>query len=118
MSPSQRTRATSSVLGDAINAPLVNLVSTGSLKQFRPGAPEPAAPRSSLIPLSIEIAFGYALGMADSRRAIREAAAIMGRKGGKIGGLSRSPAKLATARANGKLGGRPVGSRNKKTAAK
>jgi hypothetical protein len=30
-----------------------------------------------------------------------------GRKGGKIGGRSRSPAKIAAVRENGKLGGRP-----------
>lgn len=35
-----------------------------------------------------------------SRRAV-------GRKGGLIGGLSRSPAKVAAVRENGKLGGRP-----------
>jgi len=33
--------------------------------------------------------------------------AAMGRKGGKIGGLSSSPAKVAAVRENGKLGGRP-----------
>lgn len=38
---------------------------------------------------------------------ISEAAAILGRKGGKIGGKSRSPAKVAAVRENGKLGGRP-----------
>ncbi|PYR44537.1 MAG: hypothetical protein DMF95_23215 [Acidobacteria bacterium] len=38
---------------------------------------------------------------------IRAAAGILGRKGGRIGGLSRSPAKIASARENGKLGGRP-----------
>jgi len=42
-----------------------------------------------------------------SAREIRAAAGILGRKGGRIGGLSRSPAKIASARANGKLGGRP-----------
>jgi len=39
----------------------------------------------------------------------------MGRKGGKIGGLSSSPAKVAAVRENGKLGGRP---RKKATAKK
>ena len=34
-------------------------------------------------------------------------AVALGQKGGKIGGLSRSPAKIATAKANGKKGGRP-----------
>jgi len=34
-------------------------------------------------------------------------AVALGRKGGKIGGRSRSPAKIAMARANGKKGGRP-----------
>jgi hypothetical protein len=34
-------------------------------------------------------------------------AVALGKKGGKIGGLSRSPAKIATAKANGKKGGRP-----------
>jgi general stress protein YciG len=34
-------------------------------------------------------------------------AAALGKKGGKIGGLSRSPAKTAAARANGRKGGRP-----------
>lgn len=34
-------------------------------------------------------------------------AVTLGKKGGKIGGRSRSPAKIATAKANGKKGGRP-----------
>lgn len=39
---------------------------------------------------------------------LRAAAAHFGRKGGKIGGKSKSPTKLAAARRNGKLfGGRP-----------
>ena len=42
---------------------------------------------------------------------IREAARIMGRKGGKVGGKSRSPKKQYASRENGKKGGRP---RNKK----
>lgn len=37
-----------------------------------------------------------------------------GRQGGKVGGRSRSPAKIAAVRENGKLGGRP----RKKTAKK
>jgi len=37
----------------------------------------------------------------------RRAAATLGKKGGKIGGLSRSPAKTAAAQANGRKGGRP-----------
>lgn len=32
---------------------------------------------------------------------------VSGRKGGKVGGRSRSPAKVAAVRENGKLGGRP-----------
>lgn len=32
---------------------------------------------------------------------------ISGRKGGKVGGRSRSEAKIAAVRENGKLGGRP-----------
>lgn len=39
--------------------------------------------------------------------------ALLGSVGGKIGGRSRSAAKGAAARENGKLGGRPIGSRNK-----
>jgi len=40
--------------------------------------------------------------------ALSSAAAMLGRKGGKIGGKSKSPAKIAAARRNGKLfGGRP-----------
>lgn len=38
---------------------------------------------------------------------IHEAARIMGRKGGKIGGKSRSPKKQEAVRENGKKGGRP-----------
>ena len=34
-------------------------------------------------------------------------AVTLGKKGGQIGGRSRSPAKIATARTNGKKGGRP-----------
>lgn len=34
-------------------------------------------------------------------------AVTLGKKGGQIGGRSRSPAKIATAKANGKKGGRP-----------
>lgn len=34
-------------------------------------------------------------------------AVTLGKKGGKIGGRSRSPAKIATARKNGAKGGRP-----------
>jgi hypothetical protein len=41
---------------------------------------------------------------AAERRAI---AKILGRRGGQIGGRSRSPAKIAAARRNAKLGGRP-----------
>lgn len=35
------------------------------------------------------------------------------RLGGKIGGRSRSAAKVAAARTNGKRGGRPKGAKNK-----
>ena len=38
---------------------------------------------------------------------ISEAARIMGRKGGKIGGKSKSPEKQEASRENGKKGGRP-----------
>jgi general stress protein YciG len=37
----------------------------------------------------------------------------MGRKGGVVGGRSKSPAKVAAARENGKMGGRPKKSRGK-----
>jgi hypothetical protein len=39
--------------------------------------------------------------------AATRAAALLGRRGGRIGGKSTSPAKCRAARANGKLGGRP-----------
>lgn len=38
---------------------------------------------------------------------ISEAARIMGRKGGKVGGKSKSPDKQKASRENGKNGGRP-----------
>lgn len=38
---------------------------------------------------------------------ISEAARIMGRKGGKVGGKSTSEAKKKAVRENGKKGGRP-----------
>jgi hypothetical protein len=38
---------------------------------------------------------------------VKAAAAILGRLGGRVGGRSKSPAKLKAARENGKLGGRP-----------
>lgn len=38
---------------------------------------------------------------------VSEAAAILGRLGGRRGGQSRSLAKVSAARQNGKLGGRP-----------
>lgn len=38
---------------------------------------------------------------------VEQAAAILGRKGGKIGGKSTSPAKQAAVRENGRKGGRP-----------
>ena len=34
-------------------------------------------------------------------------AAALGKKGGKVGGLAKSPAKTAAAKANGAKGGRP-----------
>jgi general stress protein YciG len=34
-------------------------------------------------------------------------AAALGKKGGKIGGRAKSPAKTAAAQANGRKGGRP-----------
>ena len=34
-------------------------------------------------------------------------AVTLGKKGGKVGGRSRSPAKIGAAKANGKKGGRP-----------
>ena len=37
----------------------------------------------------------------------KEAARVLGQAGGRIGGRSKSPAKVAAARKNGKLGGRP-----------
>ena len=42
-------------------------------------------------------------------------AAALGKKGGKVGGLSRSPAKTAAAQANGRKGGRPKKYHQKKT---
>ena len=47
---------------------------------------------------------------------ISEAARIMGRKGGKVGGKSRSPEKQDASRENGKKGGRPKGRPRKKEA--
>jgi len=42
--------------------------------------------------------------------ALSQAAALLGRKGGKIGGKVKSAAKAAASRRNGKLfGGRPPG---------
>ncbi len=38
---------------------------------------------------------------------VREWLAKIGRKGGKIGGRSKSAAKVAASRRNAKLGGRP-----------
>jgi general stress protein YciG len=38
---------------------------------------------------------------------ISEAARIMGRKGGKVGGRSKSPEKQKASKENGKKGGRP-----------
>lgn len=37
-----------------------------------------------------------------------QAAAILGKLGGKIGGLSKSPKKIAACRENAKRGGRPA----------
>jgi len=41
------------------------------------------------------------------REAISQAAATLGRIGGRIGGKRSTPAKRRAARENGKLGGRP-----------
>jgi hypothetical protein len=43
----------------------------------------------------------------DEKKILSEAARLMGRKGGKIGGSSKSEAKIRASRENGKLGGRP-----------
>lgn len=40
-------------------------------------------------------------------RSVREYLAAIGRKGGKLGGKARTPAKSEAAKANGKKGGRP-----------
>jgi general stress protein YciG len=45
---------------------------------------------------------------------IKQYLATIGRKGGQIGGLSRSPAKLAAVKLNGKKGGRPKKTREEK----
>jgi hypothetical protein len=45
--------------------------------------------------------------MAKPPKEVSEWLAKIGRKGGKIGGRSRSEAKVAAARRNAKLGGRP-----------
>jgi hypothetical protein len=44
-----------------------------------------------------------------NRALIHEVMAVMGRKGGR----ASTPEKVAAARKNGKLGGRPRGSKNK-----
>lgn len=44
---------------------------------------------------------------AESEIDISEAARVMGRKGGKVGGKSKSPTKQNAVRENGKKGGRP-----------
>ena len=38
-------------------------------------------------------------------------AVVLGRKGGLVGGLARTPAKIAAVRANGAKGGRPAAKR-------
>jgi general stress protein YciG len=43
----------------------------------------------------------------------REYLAAIGRKGGLVGGSISTPSKRRAARENGKLGGRPKGSKNK-----
>jgi hypothetical protein len=43
----------------------------------------------------------------DVKFLLEKNAVTLGRKGGKSGGRSRSPAKIATARTNGAKGGRP-----------
>ena len=42
-----------------------------------------------------------------SDKDISKAAAILGRKGGQIGGKARTKKKIAASRKNGKKGGRP-----------
>jgi hypothetical protein len=49
----------------------------------------------------------------ETEEAMRTCHSILGSAGGRIGGRSRSEAKIAAARKNGKLGGRPRGSMNK-----
>jgi hypothetical protein len=48
----------------------------------------------------------------ETDEAMRTCHSILGSAGGKIGGRSRSEAKIAAARNNGALGGRPKGSKN------
>lgn len=43
----------------------------------------------------------------DLANGLRQAAELLGRKGGTIGGKSRSEAKRRAAKENGRLGGRP-----------
>lgn len=45
--------------------------------------------------------------MASTPADVSKAAAILGRKGGQVGGRSTSPAKQAASRTNGQKGGRP-----------
>lgn len=49
-----------------------------------------------------------------NNKLISEVMAYMGKKGGKKGGLARTDGKIKAARENGKLGGRPKGSKNRK----
>jgi len=49
----------------------------------------------------------------ETDEAMRTCHSILGSAGGKIGGRSKSEAKIAAARNNGKLGGRPKGSKNR-----
>jgi hypothetical protein len=55
--------------------------------------------------LTGETALGYYVSMQEST--LSRAAAELGRRGGLVGGQSKSPAKQAAASENGKLGGRP-----------
>jgi hypothetical protein len=66
-----------------------------------------------LVPFTKLLLFGYSEGMKNPNipEAVREYLADIGSKGGKKGGRkggrARTRAKIAAARRNGKLGGRP-----------
>ena len=50
-------------------------------------------------------------------RTVREYLSKIGARGGRIGGLATSEAKAKAVRENGKLGGRPKGSKTKASGA-